>query len=193
MYLTRSLRTAAAAVVLAATPLALDAQGVGTSPTAPAQRKAVVSLQPISVLLGIYAGEVETVIGRTTTFGVGINFWDGWELDESDDDFQYLSAEGKLRYYPGGRPLEGFSFGVTGGFASARADVNDCFGVDCDDRRDRASGAKIGFELDYNWLLGVDRRFAVSIGAGAKRIVVSDLPDLPVAYPTVRLSVGYAF
>ncbi|HKG92667.1 MAG TPA: hypothetical protein VKA84_12275 [Gemmatimonadaceae bacterium] len=189
-----------AAVALASASRAAAAQ-VATARLAPA-RAQVLSIQPVSSIIGLYAAEYERRISETTTFGIGATAW----LDEYDDgDYydgsrgdrdRYLSAELKFRYYPGAEPLRGFSFGFTGGVASLTNEVY--VGSATFERRTTTAG-KIGFELDYNWLLGRDERFAVSLGAGAKRLIMREDEffdsDFLVAraYPTARLSVGIAF
>lgn len=196
------------AALIAVAPAAANAQEA-SGRDAPV-RTAVLSIQPISSIVGLYAAEFERRISESATFGVGATAW----LDEynNDDEFyddgdaprdRYLSAEIKFRYYPGGEPLRGFSFGITGGAARLTNDVylgSSTSGSSQYEQVTRTAG-KVGFELDYNWLLGRDRRFAVALGAGAKRLIMSDsdrffdYSDFLVAraYPTARLSVGFAF
>jgi hypothetical protein len=50
--------------------------------------------------------------------------------------------------------------------------------------------------LDYNWLVGAQKSFYVGLGAGAKRVFISDKDvsdNATVMYPTARISVGWAF
>jgi hypothetical protein len=54
-----------------------------------------------------------------------------------------------------------------------------------------------GVILDYNWMLGAQRRFIVGTGIGAKRILASsderDRVNLDRAQITGRFTVGIAF
>ena len=51
-----------------------------------------------------------------------------------------------------------------------------------------------GFEIGYNWLLGSDRNFDVSIGVGATRLFGGALAGAPVVIPTIRLiNLGISF
>ncbi len=197
----------AAAALIALAPAGARAQEA--SGRAAPVRTAVFSIQPVSSIVGLYAAEFERRISESATVGVGAAAW----LDEySNDDIysedaaprdRYLSAELKLRYYPGGEPLRGFSFGITGGVARLTNDVylGGTAGGSSQYEQETRTAGKIGFELDYNWLLGRDRRFAVALGAGAKRLIMNDsdrffdYSDFLVAraYPTARLSVGIAF
>lgn len=152
----------------------------------------VVSIQPIGVVLAVYAAEYERALSPTTTLGVGGTSWNGFD----DDDFEAWSAEAKFRYYPEARAFQGFSFGVAAGVArveEVRCDVV-AGGELC--TTDDTTAPTFGFMLDYNWLLGPTDGFFVALGIGAKRVATSDDDagfDFPNAYPTARLSVGIAF
>lgn len=60
----------------------------------------------------------------------------------------------------------------------------------------KSDGSRVEFVV-YQWLLGLQRNFAVALGAGAKAIFINDKDfssaDFIARYPTARISVGYAF
>jgi len=150
-----------------------------------AGKAAVISIQPINAMLTVYAGEAELAMSRSTTIGIGGTYW---SPDVIDGDFNYLSGDLKVRYYPEGRALQGFSFGGSVGVTHLSATDNSSAGS--------ASGPSIGVMLDYNWLLGAEKAFYVGLGLGAKTLFISDksvADEATLHYPTMRLSVGWAF
>ena len=148
----------------------------------------VLSIQPINAVFTAYSGEYERRLGAASTFGVGGTFFDA---GDGTDKLTYKSGDVKLRYYPEGTALMGFSFGVTGGFSSIT-------GTDATSGSETTvSGPSAGFLLEYQWLMGVQRNVSVALGAGAKAVFVKDTDfssdSYSARYPTVRVSIGYAF
>lgn len=184
----RSLVLCAVMATLATRASAQSDSDTGRPPT---PRQAL-TVQPVQFLLGFYSAEYERAVSSGTTIGLGANYFEGFIGDDSSDDPKYFSTELKVRYYPGERPLEGFSFGGAVGYVNVQPWEFFCF--DSCNRAHR-TGASAGFLLDYNWLLGRHERFAVALGAGAKRLFVhtSDGDRVRTGYPTVRLSAGMAF
>lgn len=151
----------------------------------PTGKAAVISIQPISAMLTVYAGEVELAMSRSATIGVGATYW---SPDVIDGDFNYASGDVKIRYYPEGRAFQGFSFGGSVGYTHLGATDNTTSGS--------AGGPSIGVMLDYNWLLGAQKSFYVGLGLGGKTLFISDkdvADQATLHYPTMRLSVGWAF
>lgn len=149
-------------------------------------KAAVISVQPISAMLTVYAGEAELAMSRSATIGVGATYW---SPDVIDGDFNYLSGDLKFRYYPEGHVFQGFSFGGSVGVTHLSATANNS-------SSGSASGPSIGVMLDYNWLLGAEKAFYIGLGLGAKTLFISDkavADQATLHYPTVRLSVGWAF
>lgn len=149
-------------------------------------KAAVISIQPISAMLTVYAGELELAMSRSATIGVGGTYW---SPDVIDGDFNYLSGDVKVRYYPEGRAFQGFSFGGSVGVTHLSASANSS-------SSGSASGPSIGVMLDYNWLLGAEKAFYIGLGLGAKTLFISDksvADQATLHYPTMRLSVGWAF
>lgn len=182
-------RTYAVAPLIA---LAVASGTLGAQSVLPKQQ--VLSIQPISSIVGFYSGEYERVVSQSVTLGIGASYLDNFLGDNSAEDPHYLSTEAKLRFYPGARPLTGFSFGVTAGFTQVSSRDNFCDFSTCTHDRSSASGPSAGFQLDYGWLLGRNENFAVALGAGGKRLFISDHDtNATLAYPTARISVGMAF
>jgi hypothetical protein len=156
-----------------------------TSAQEPKGKAAVISIQPISSMLTVYSGEAELAMSRSATIGVGATYW---SPDVIDGDFTYTSGDLKFRYYPEGRAFQGFSFGGSVGYTHLGASDNSNSGS--------ASGPSVGVMLDYNWLLGAEKSFYVGFGLGGKTLFISDkevADQATLHYPTMRLSVGWAF
>lgn len=157
--------------------------GSGTVATAqetlaPTPYKQVVSASPISILFGFFGAEYERALSTTSTVGASGNFYGSGLVT-------YLSADAKYRYYPQGAALKGFSLGGSAGFA--RISVDNGF-------NNAGAAFSFGVEMDYNWLLGKEKRFYVGVGGGAKRYFGSDLEGVSFTVPTLRLvNIGYAF
>lgn len=148
----------------------------GTRPPVP--HGDVVSANPFLLLFGWFNAEWEHRFRPTATFGLS-----GSAIDLDSGDEQYANLAAFLRYYPQEAAPSGFFFGGRLGVHRAESDAGNT-----------ASFAGLGLELGYTWLLGSDRNFAVSIGAGANRLFGGDLDDFSATVPTVRLvNIGWAF
>lgn len=176
------------AVIAASTTLV--AVSVQAQPVV-APKTNVLSIQPLTAILGVYSAEWEHVVTQTMTFGIGGSFW------SNNDDYAktaYTSGDLKLRYYPEGTPLRGFSLGVQAGYTSVSDDVKEesFFGLR---GKHKLNAPSIGVGLEYGWLLGVSKSLYVGLGVGAKKILThqDEVPDATLGYPTGRVSVGYAF
>jgi len=164
---------AAGALALSAT--VASAQTVeGTQVGMP--RVNLVSANPIGLLFEWYNGEFEHAVSPTISLALAAS---SWEFDGPT----YSSVDGIVRYYPSGKALRGFSFGVSAGFVNIDDDCSDCL--------EDGSSATIGVRGDYVWILGRDQRFSVATGIGAKRLLNNDhgVEGLPIG----RLSIGYAW
>jgi hypothetical protein len=153
----------------------------------PPGKAAVISIQPLSAMLTVFAGEAEIAMSRSATWGVGATYWSPAVFG---GDFAYLSGDVKFRYYPEGKALQGFSFGGSVGVTHLSASDNSTSSTGS------ATGPSIGVMLDYNWLLGAQKSFYVGLGLGAKTLFISDksiADNATVHYPTGRVSVGWAF
>lgn len=157
---------------------ALRAQG-STQPY-----KSVLTLNPLGIPFEYISGEYERVVSGLVTGGLTFSY-----LGLSDDS--YLTWEGKLRFYPNEEAPKGFSIGLSAGITRLEGERFDgTSNVDDDIIR-----PTIGVIIDYNWLLGRNKRFLVGAGVGGKRILGPDHDwvDLNVGYPTARFQVGFLF
>ena len=166
---------AAALLVHLAAPAVLTAQG-GTPPV----RNDVLSINPLALVFTGISGEYERRRSPSTAVALGVSIW-------STDDFNYQSVEGKFRFYPNGEALRGFSVAGTAGYSHIAED-DDLFG-------ESGSAISAGVELNYQWLLGLERNFAITLGAGGKRLFFlgDEVDDASAGIPTIRFSIGYAF
>jgi hypothetical protein len=160
----------AGAVVLSG-PVAVQAQG--QAPAAHKQQE--ITANPFLLTFQWFNVEYAREHKASTTWGASASF-----LGFSDADYQNVAAF--YRYYPQGRALNGFFVGGRGGVhhVSFVAESGLAYGL--------------GFEIGYDWLLGRERNFAISIGAGATRLFGGDIDGASVAFPTVRLvNLGWRF
>jgi hypothetical protein len=144
-------------------------------------RPNVFTIQPLNAVFQFYSAEYERAATKAVSWGLGGNFFTG----AFDDDFNYASGEFKLRYYPAGIALQGFSVGGALGITRVSG-VNES-----------ASGPSLGVLLEYQWLMGEKKNFAVALGVGAKALMIDDdafsSNDVVARYPTARISVGWAY
>jgi len=173
-------------LLLCATLLA--APPIIAQPTAPTAAvavtpvKQIVSISPISLVFGIIGAEYERRIDASSALAGSVNY-----LRQSG--VSYLSGEAKYRYYPQEKALEGFAVGLTTGLS--RIGTYDTFDGD------EASGtaASLGFALDYQWLLGRRKNFAITLGTGARRLFFlgTEVEGASLTLPTARISIGRGF
>ena len=149
----------------------------------------VLSINPFGFLFEWYNLEYEHAFSSTASWSVGVghlNFGD----DDDDDETSYTSADIKLRYYPSAEAPTKFSAGIAFGYSRVSDEDPGELGEDDFD------ALSIGIDLGYSWLLGRTRQFFIGTGIGAKRLFPigddSD-DDETFGYPTLRLSIGYAF
>lgn len=183
--LRRSTRVALAAAALLALPAAARAQDAAAA-SAGVARPQVISIQPLGIPALFFSGEYERAVNENVTLGIGGSYF-------APDDLTYTSADLKARFYPT-QALRGFAVGATAGFLRVAEDYSDeLCEPECGD--ESASGVTLGVQLDYQWLLGRERKYAVALGAGMKRFLgTSDnLDDFSAFYPTLRASFGIAY
>jgi hypothetical protein len=104
-------------------------------------------------------------------------------LSSSDDD--YFNADVFYRYYPSGRSLEGWAFGIKLGVTKVT---------------DFGSYLGLGFDINHSWLMGRNDNFYVGLGFGLKRLYGTPgededpFDDVLKIIPTFRIvNVGFAF
>jgi hypothetical protein len=149
----------------------------------------VISIQPLNAMMTVYSGEYERAVGKAVSFGLGGTYWGA--DDDTGDEASYTSGDVKLRYYPSGTALMGFSFGASAGYTSVSA-------TDAGSTIDESeAGPTFGILLEYQWLMGASKSFSVALGAGAKMLFIDEEnvtnESFTARYPTARVSVGFAF
>jgi hypothetical protein len=163
------------------------------APAAAPAKRTVISVQPLSAIFSVYAVELEHATSPTTTWGLGGTYW---SPNFAGEDMTYTSGDIKWRYYPQGHALEGFSFGLSGGYTYIKDKQTDVYFGTGTYNEYTTSGPTIGATLEYNWLLGHEKGFFIGLGAGAKRIFAKSddmSTDVKFGYPTARISIGKAF
>ena len=157
--------------VLLAAPLTLQAQStVG--------HEQQISANPFGILLGVFNAEYERKITQSGTIGIGGSLIQG-------DDEDYFNGDIFYRYYPQGKPLDGWAFGVKMGVTKV-TDFGSYFGI--------------GFDLNHSWLMGKNDNFYVGLGFGLKRLYGTPgededpFDDILKIIPTFRVvNVGFTF
>jgi hypothetical protein len=142
-----------------------------------------IAVNPLGIPFDVGSVEVESGVAQGVTVG-------GQGSYTSLGDDRYATIDAKARYYPSEIVLRGFSLGVSVGHTHFTTRSNDVT------RRNLDFGT-IGLLLDYNWMLGMQHRFIVGSGIGAKRVLANsearDAAGLDRAYVTARFVVGLAF
>jgi hypothetical protein len=104
----------------------------------PSSANSVIAFDPILLPFGNPMMELETRVGWGFTLGGSASY-----INIAGD--RYTSVETKLRYYPGGVVLQGFSMGLTAGWLR----FSDMSGT--------ISAPTVSIVADYNWMLGERR------------------------------------
>ena len=155
-------------------PLAARAQEVATP-------KQIISISPLSLVFGLLGAEYERRLSTSSAWGASGSVY-------RSDEFTYVATEAKWRYYPQEKALEGFAVGITGGLTQ--------IGTHGTDRSNESgTAASVGFALDYQWLLGPKKHFAVTLGTGARRLIPfgTQVDGSSLTLPTARISIGRGF
>ena len=159
------------------------AQATGGPALVPIPYRTYISINPLGIPFDLFSAEVESGIAQGMTLGAAASHI-------ALGDQRYTSADFKFRYYPGEVVLRGFSIGTSLGVLRY-SDIRDL------NVRETLEAPTFGVLVDYNWLLGAQRRFVVGTGIGAKRILSSreerDRVGLDHAQVTGRFTVGIAF
>jgi hypothetical protein len=166
----------ASSLLVAFAPLQAAAQGFSDEPVGFSR---IVSVNPVLLVVrGSLAADIEQRVGPSVTLGASFaNF----NFSKAD----YLTLEGRARYYVSGRALDGIAVGTVLGFVRLSEDADD---------GENSVGMNLGFTGERQWLLGAEERVAVTVGAGATRIFFAeDRPAFRSVLPILRLSVGWGF
>lgn len=149
-----------------------------------AERLNVISANPFGLLLDVFNAEYARAITESLTVGVGGSFGSGEDEDDLGmvQETSYFNGDVFARFYPSGRPFEGWNFGGKIGVTSQEGWT------------ESSTNLGYGFDVNRSWLLGVNNNFYVGVGFGLKRLL-GDLPEGGIRIiPTFRvLNVGFAF
>jgi hypothetical protein len=163
----------AAVLAMVVVPASAFAQTPGAR--LPVAHKQLISGNPFLIMAKYFNVEYERKHTETRTFGVSASAF-------GVDDTDYRNVQLFYRYYPQGAALTGFYVGGRAGVHRVSHQATD------------GSAAGVGFELGYSWLLGENRNFAISLGAGATRLFGGSLDDVSLFVPTIRLvNIGWSF
>lgn len=176
----RRLLTVLAVVALAQSA---GAQGSESTSRVPIRYRTYISINPLGIPFDLFSAEVESGIAQGMTLGAS-----GSHIDVGDQ--RYSSADFKFRYYPSEIVLRGVSVGASVGmlrYSNIRGLAD----------RESLDTPTFGVIVDYNWMLGAQRRFVIGTGVGAKRILASseerERVGLDRAQFTGRFTMGIAF
>jgi hypothetical protein len=166
--------------------VALMAAPLATVAAQDAAPRNVISIQPLSAMFTVFSGEFERGLTKAVSWGVGGTYF---SIGDTGDEASYTSGDFKLRYYPQGAALNGFSLGGTVGYSN----VSETVGAS-----NSSQGAPaIGLLLEYQWLMGSKKSFSMAMGAGAKAVMLNEDDftgnEVTARYPTARVSIGYAW
>jgi hypothetical protein len=147
----------------------------------PIPYRTYVALNPLGIPFDVASVEIESGVAQGVTVG-------GQGSYTSLGDDRYTTIDAKVRYYPSEVVLRGFSLGLSAGHTHfSRHNV----------AGESLDFGTIGLLVDYNWMLGLQRRFIVGTGVGAKRVLADadarKAANVDNAYMTARFVVGLAF
>jgi hypothetical protein len=200
-----TLLTTLAVALLAASP----AVAQRPEPAGIPAYRSLVGFNPLGIPFDVASVEFETLVDQGVTFGVSGSYV-LWDDDAGEAANRYTSVDVKGRYYPGEVALRDFSVGLSLGITNyseriydntacipTQTNPNPCPNGLPPSRRESLVTPTIGVLVDYNFMLGAERRFVVGTGIGAKRLLKhsSDIEgfDPPRAYPFGRFAIGLAF
>ncbi|HVX38782.1 MAG TPA: hypothetical protein VHB25_04340 [Gemmatimonadaceae bacterium] len=182
----RTLLAVVAAAFTAPVVGALAAQ-VPQGTLIPIPYRTYIGINPLGIAFDIASIEIENAVAPGITLG-GVGSY------TAASDERFTTFDLKLRYYPGEVVLRGFSLGASVGYTKFSNIVNT---NGTTDTRQTLDAPTIGIIADYNWMLGVRRRFILGTGVGAKRVLASsedrDRVNIDRVIPTARFIVGIAF
>lgn len=194
-----STRVARALALAALVPGALAAQSRAGAP------RQTLSTNPLAVPFGLVSAEWERAVGERG-FSVGVGGFTTFTRDNAvvtDGGSEALrSVQAKLKFYPDANGLRGFAVGLTAGVAHERKFLSG--GATIDERGREVwsfrettarTAPTLGATLDYNFLLGRQRRFLLGLGLGVRRPLGTSQDFGALRDPLLdsRLQIGYAF
>jgi hypothetical protein len=177
---------AAAAALLCAAP----GHAQSDTTTTP-QRPFLITVNPLGVLVDYYNIEFERALSDVTSISLAAEH-------SATGDTDISAVDVRFRYYPQARVFSGLALGASLGYGSfddteeysydtPNGPVREVTGEDL-------AGPTLGLEVNYNWLVGRDRRLFVGLGIGARRLLSGGNTSGPTIVPGGRyFGVGYTF
>jgi hypothetical protein len=185
MDMTTSRQRCRKSVAVAGFFLFAASSGGAQSPDGPYRN--VFTLNPLGIPFEYFSVEYERANGLTSL---------GLTGSYLSNDESYSTLEGKIRFYPNETAPHGFSVGLAAGVTRYTEDV--FVGSFPNDRIEERAKTfpTVAVIIDYNWLLGRNKRFLVGAGVGGKRLLGDDddqFFSFPRGYPTARFQLGLLF
>lgn len=175
-------RSVMSAILMAAVPVAISLfPGEALAQRGAPMPRQIIGINPLGIAGGLYTGEYELAVDGQMSIGFSASHVDF-------DHTRFTSFDARWRLYLD-RVLEGVAFGLTAGVGKNTDES------DIEEGATAGWGLTVGSNLDYQWILGADRRFALGVGTGFKRFVTrgGEGGNGPKVWPTMRLTVGVAF
>ncbi len=153
------------------------------APAEAAPGSRLVSIDPAALIFfGWVSVEFEQSMGSSSTWGLAVTHFD-WR------DRNYSSFDVKGRYYLEGERLEGVAIGSSIGLTRPGSEERED-----EDSLDPTLALGVGFNVEYQWLLGEERRLALTTEAGGKRLFfLQDRQGASRLLPQLRVSIGWVF
>jgi hypothetical protein len=172
----------------------LPAAARAQDPAVPARPPQIISVNPFGLVFSYFYAEYERAFSPNSSGAISGSYSDLPEM-------RFVSFDARYRLYPSEKAPEGFSVSAIVGFSRVTDTDFDCNGgseggCEAGDRHPSGNALTTGIQLDYTWLLGSRKGFAVGVGLGAKRLhYTGDEPgnDAPKTLPTARFTIGRAF
>lgn len=172
---------------LCALPTTARAQVAAERPTQ------IVAINPFGLVFSYFYAEYERAFSGNSSIGLSGSYSD-------ISDLRFLSVDARYRLFPTEKAPAGFSVSATVGFSRVTDTDVDCNGSTdrgCEPFKRHPSGGALttGIQLDYTWLLGARKGFALGVGLGAKRLhYTGDVPgEARKTVPMARFAIGRAF
>ena len=175
--------------------IALPAAARAQDPAVRTRPPQIIAINPFGLVFSYFYAEYERAFSPNSSAAISGSYSD------IADDMRFVSFDARYRLYPSETAPEGFSVSAMLGFSRVTDTDVDCgvdTGIGCGagDRHPSGNAFTTGIQLDYTWLLGSRKAFAVGVGLGAKRLhYLGDEPgnDPPKTVPTLRFTIGRAF
>lgn len=175
---------AAAAALLCAAPARAQTDTTATP------QKFLLTVNPIGILLDYYSLELEHALSDVVSVSAA-----GEHSGVSDTEI--TAVDFRLRYYPQAKMFSGLALGASLGYGTFNGEEEYSYEGGQEFITDNdLTGPTVGLEVNYNYLVGRDRRLFVGLGFGLRRLLSggNDSDDTPDIVPGGRyFAIGYTF